>query len=498
VLSKRRKDRGSVPLDQIDRALLTASLFGKSPSQQIALWHQFGAPRSVPTSFENLLRAPSTGQMKKLAIRLAPDQPVDKLGGWLVYLVLSAPEQLPRRWETLAALLAHKDTSIRQFVFEIAVNAKDAFFAKRHLESAWAASTERSQLENRTGSFLLAMLATSKTFKAISERIDPQWSAIPWRKMSYRPDFAYAFESFLKIAVERELNPPASWSFPHYGVSPREATRKLIEQKTVELTTLADRLFSDQIPPLAGRYEFPRIEMMKAFLEIDPAKGAQYWTKLSEFDGIFKAGDDIEQVPFEVGDGEEVNQLRKMLIMRASTDWKLLTLSSSIVRHKRTNWAVSLIKNLLAKPESSGDIARSITIAGFLDDSKAVRGLWKKELAEAPLGGWIGVVYRDARANVEKTWASLELLDQALAAKNDEQFFAYWELFVVFATRSTLSAAARRITAKLKALPRRRREFIAFAWEDVRSDASKAKKDLEDKLFSFSTGHRWARPWADS
>ncbi|XSC42209.1 hypothetical protein ACF1BQ_027385 [Bradyrhizobium sp. RDT10] len=368
ALIKRRKDRLQDKPDQIDHALIEAALFGNAPREQIKLWDEIGAPRSAPLDWNHLLRAPSVKQIKDLGPRLAPTQPIDKLAGWLAYLMLCEPKQLPARWEVLAALLAHENPSIRELVFLIALNANDVFLANRHLQSTWAASDKRSAQENARGALLLSLLVTPKTFKAISERIGPERSAVPWHKVKYRPDCAYAFEAFLKAAVERELSPPASRTFSGHRVTHGAATKRLVEQKPDEIAALADRLFAVEDDPAFGRWEFPRTDLMEAFLYTNPAKGAQYWTRLSETDGPFKAGDDIEEAPFEANDGEVINELRKKQIMRANNDWKLLTLSSFIVRRKRIAWAVSLIKELLAKPEAPGDIARALMIAGFLDD----------------------------------------------------------------------------------------------------------------------------------
>ncbi|MGY4335626.1 hypothetical protein [Bradyrhizobium sp. LM2.9] len=498
VLTKRRKDRRQSELDQVDHALIAAAFFGCAPRDQIALWDELGAPRSVLMSLEHVLRAPPPAMVKSLGPRLAPDQPIDRLAGWLVYLVLSAPKQLPKNWEVLATLLTHEDTSIRETAFLVALNAQDTFQAKRHLQSAWAASPDRSAKENSTGVSLLAMHVTPKSFKAMAERASNEWSMILWRKVKYRPDCAYVFDAFLKDAVERELNPPASHTMLGYRVNHFAATKKLVEQKPSELTALADRLFATDDNPAFARYEFPRVDLVRAFLDLDPAKGAQYWTKLSRSDGMFKAGEDIEQMPFEADDGEHVNQLRRQQIMDASSDWKLLTLSTFIVRHKRSAWAVALVKELLSTAETSGDIARAVMIAGYLDDSAAMRALWKNELVKAPLGGWIEAVYRRAKANFQKTQRCLGWLDVALAAKNDESFFVAWELFIHLCEKNAIPLAAARIRARLNTRSQRQKDFIALSWKRVHDKAKQSEGQLKDTMFSLRVGHRLARPWADS
>lgn len=498
VLMTRRNERRESEFDQIDHALVTAALFGNAPREQMKLWDDLGAPRAVLVELEHVLRAPTSAQVKGLGARLRPDQPIERLAGWLVYLMLSTPRKLPESWDVLARLFDHEDAGIREYAFRVAVEARDSYLAKRHLKSSWVASAERSAKENWGGVSLLAMLVTRRSFKAIAERTGPEWSMIPWHVVKYRPDCAYAFEAFLKARVEQELNPPRSRTMLGYRINHERATKKLVEQKPHELAQLADRLFDVGDDPAFARYEFPRMELMQAFLELRPAKGAQYWTKLSQSGGMFQPGEDIEQAPFEASDGEEVNALRRQQIMDASSDWKLLTLATFIVRHKRTPWAIALITELLGSSGASGDIARAITLAGFLDDSPIVRSLWENDLAAAPIDGWIGAVYQDAKLNIHKTWRCLEWLDVALAAKDDERFFVAWELFAHLCERSAIPVAAQRIRTKPKMRSPRQREFIALRFKKIHDKAMKSESQLKGRLFSFRIGHRWAKPWADS
>ncbi|MCS3926101.1 hypothetical protein M2175_001132 [Bradyrhizobium elkanii] len=497
VLAARRKSRPATKFDQVDHALVTAALFGSIPRDQIKLWSELGAPRSVLLDLKHVLRAPSPRLVKNLGVRLAPDQPVDQLAGWLVYLVLSMPKELPERWGVLAQLLDHQDSSIREFVFSIALNARNMFLAKQHLKSPWTVSAKRTVKENWYGASLLARNVTPASFKAIVERVGPEWSMIPWRVLKYRPDCSYAFEAFLKARVEHELNPPKSRALLGYRINHEEATKKLLEQKPGELVELADKLFAMQDDPAFARYEFPRRDLVQAFLELHPAKGAQYWTKLSHSEGPFQPGEDIEQAPFEVADGDDLNELRRCQIMDANNDWKLLTFATFILRYKRTAWAITLIRQLLLSTDAPGDVARAVTLAGFLDDSPGVRSLWRNELAAPPIGGWIGRVHQDARQNIQKTWMCLEWLDVALAAKGDERFFAAWELFAHSCERSTIPVAAQRIKARLKSRSQRQREFIALRWEQIQKKSMKSESQLKDRLFSFRVGHSLARPWSD-
>jgi hypothetical protein len=498
ALIQRRKARVACDLDDIDHALMTAALFGLAPRDQIGLWDELGFLKAIRTDLHHVLRAPSPAQTKALGNRLALDRPLDQMSPWLVYLALSAPKELPPRWAVLAKLFDHENPIIRENAFWIALNGRDSFLAKEHEQSEWAASAERPFRENWAGASLLATRVTPDTFNVIAGRVGPEWSSIVWRAVNYRPDCSDAFEAYLREAVARELNPPASRTMAGYRISRVTAVKKLIDQKPTEVAALADRLFSPEGDPAFARYEFPRMDLMLAYIDRDPDRGVWYWRKLSQSDSIFKPGEDVEEALFEVQDGEKVDALRRQRIMGANNDWKLLTLATFIIRHKRIPWAITLIKALLGNPEAPGDIARAVMLAGFLDDSPAVRALWKRELASAPLQGWIEEVYQRAKDNIQKTRMCLSWLDVSLNAVDDETFFMAWTLFAHLCERNAAAIAAQRLTARLKTRPQRQRDYVALGWEKLSEDLRKKERDLKDKLFAIRIGHQLARPWVDS
>lgn len=161
---------------------------------------------------------------------------------------------------------------------------------------------------------------------------------------------------------------------------------------------------------------------MLTYLDIDPARGVRYWTKLTQNDGIFKSGDDVDEALIETKGNEQVDALRLQQIMNANNELKLLTVATLVIRHKRIS-SIKLIKSLLGDSEAPGDIARGIMLAGFLDDSPAVTSLWNKELAVTPLQGWIQEVYQRAGEHPEDVQC-LHWLGVSLNASDDESFFS--------------------------------------------------------------------------
>jgi hypothetical protein len=205
----------------------------------------------------------------------------------------------------------------------------------------------------------------------------------------------------------------------------------------------------------------------------------------------------FDSLPFEGPDSHEVSALREMLLGRATNDWMLMALAVVVIRNQRVDWAVEWIKRTLAAPGDTGDIARAITFAGLLDDSQLVRELWTNELRDAPLGGWIGVVYAHAKQRIERAWNAAYWLDSAFAAKSDEEFFARWRLFTHLADYRVLPIAARRLRNRPAGLKPRHSEFMDFIWNRICDRAKQEKNNMEGALFATRTGFDWARPWAD-
>ncbi|MBX9829163.1 MAG: hypothetical protein K2Y27_29755 [Xanthobacteraceae bacterium] len=430
--------------------------------------------------------------------KLSPERSHDELISWLGYLKSSRTRHVPEDWMALWKLFDHSDGTVRYLAFELALKSDDELLARRHYKSDWAASNNKGYLENWAGSHLLAAAATAENFATIVKRIDPQWQSALWAKFEYALQYAASFEAFLRYSIERELNPPRSRHYPEYHCSPATATLALLQQKTGELTSLADQLFEK---PSFGfeRYTWPRMELLRAFFSVDPPRAAKYWRALrSANTGIRMSSSDVDALPFEASDGKEVCDLRASLIAAASTDWLLLGVGAHIARHERGAWAVSHIRELLAGATTSGDIARAVTLAGFLDNSPEARHLWNEgDLKQPLIDGWLGIVYAEARERIVAAWNALDWLKAALAADTDERFFSYWNLFVRWSDLRVLPIAARQITNAMPSLSKRRADFIAFNWDAVNGNAQKAKNNYERTLFFTTTGYRLAMMWAN-
>src|SRR5207244_1270455 len=99
---------------------------------------------------------------------------------------------------------------------------------------------------------------------------------------------------------------------------------------------------------------------------------------------------------------------------------------------------------------------------------------------------------------IQKTWICLKWLDIALKAKNDDSFFAAWELFAHLCERNVVPVAAQRINDRLSSRTQAQKDFIGLRWKQIYEQSLKSESELKDKLFSFRVGYRWARPWADT
>lgn len=391
----------------------------------------------------------------------------------------------------------HEDGTVRFLAFNIALRSNDKELAQRLYETEWKASSDHSIEENGWGSCLLSLAATPETFETIRKRIDPQWSDKLWRNFDYDPAFINPFRTFLSSSVEHECNAPSTRTFPEYQCSPADATRKFLEFESSTVTALADRLFDLKRVPAMGGYGWPRKEILQAFFESDPQQAAIYWRKMDEGkESIMGKSEVFDGMPFAGSDGDEVNELRDVLLKRAKNDWEIMALAVAIARHERSAWAVEWIKRTLAEPETSADIARAVTLAGLLDDSVPARELWTNELRKPPLGGWIEFTYFQAKQNIEKAWNTLHWLDQVFAAETDEQFFAFWRLFALSADYRLVSIASPRLRQKPDSMNPRHSDFIDFNWMSVVKQATNEKNTLERTLFATSVGFRQALPWA--
>jgi len=487
VLTTRFSGNEDDALGQISRSLWFAAVFDRMASEQYKLWKQIGAPKGVPLTMQHLIR-PVTGDiLSSLEHDLHPDQEPDRLISWLGYLVSSKTNELPVDWTSLLfPLFNHADETVRSLALQVACESDDGKAARSLYESEWKASPDHGFLENFCGSHLLSLSATSETFDEISHRIDPQFSDRLWKQFDFKPSYRGPFEDFLNKSVERECNPPKTRTLNEYQYSRKEATRKFLEQDCASVTDLADRLFNlEGYFPFSG-YQWPFMELLRAFFEQDPDQGVKYWRKMEERkEPIISRSESFDGLLFIPDSGDAVNELRDILVRRAVTDWELMTLGKVIGKHRRAEWAIDWIKQTLAKPKSPGDVARAVTLAGLLDDTEPVKELWSSDLANAPYGGWIEVVHASAKRRIETAWHALHWLDKMFTAKSDEQFFAFWRLFSLSADYRLLPIAARRLRHRPDSVIPRHSNFIDFDWENVVGRTKKEKTKLQESVRTF-------------
>lgn len=484
-------------MNQVGWSLWNAALFDRPPGAQWEIWMEIGAPKGVLDRPQHHIRPLPLSLLRNFERYLHSAQKHQRLVKFLEYLFSSTTKGLPKNCDALWQLFVHEDANIRSLAIGASLCDEDTGLAQRLYETDWKSSPEKSVSENFWGSCLLSRAASPETFENISQRIDPQCSDILWKQFGYDASYKAPFANFLYSSVERECNPPSTRTFPEYRCSPKEATRKLLEQDNEGVTALAHRLFCLKSVPTLFGYQWPRLELLRAFFEINPQQGAIYWRKMEEGKEAFTGKcESFEELPFIASDCTEANELREILIKQAKSDWDLMTLAFTIVRQERCFWTVKWIKTILANSECSGDTARAVTLAGLLDNSIAAKDLWANELSMSPLGGWIEVVYSHARQRIERGWNSITWLDRMFEAKTNERFFAFWRLFVHSVDYRVIPIALSRIEQKSELLSSRRRDFLYLNWKNVVNQTEKEKSQMEKTLFASRTGFRYAVPWA--
>jgi hypothetical protein len=317
-----------------------------------------------------------------------------------------------------------------------------------------------------------------------------------WSKSGYDPAYCGPFRNFVEDSIEREIVPPKSRSFPEYHCHPIEATTKLCQQDPGLFALLSEKLFSAPLR-LFFFFTWPQREILEACFKCDPARAATLWTRArSSAKGSLVNSSDFNLLPFAAAP-DCVRRLCCDLIEAVSDDWQLAELASRVVEHDHVSEIVEWIRQTLSCASSAGDIARAVTLAGFLDNSDCVRTLWETELKEPLLDGWIGTVHARAKDQIQRNWNALYWLNQMLEAKSDEDFFGRWRLFAKAVDYSILPRAGGIIRNRLDLLPARQRSFIQYNWKTLNETTEKVtKQELERSLFFTSKGPSYAMPWA--
>src|SRR5215212_8052871 len=90
---------------------------------------------------------------------------------------------------------------------------------------------------------------------------------------------------------------------------------------------------------------------------------------------------------------------------------------------------------------------------------------------------------------------SAEWMNCLLSDSTDEEFFCRWRLLRYSVDRRVLPLCLRQLSAQLKSLSLRRKDFVRANWARVAKRADEEKNRTERMLYSFPIGFRWALPW---
>lgn len=130
-----------------------------------------------------------------------------------------------------------------------------------------------------------------------------------------------------------------------------------------------------------------------------------------------------------------------------------------------------------------GEIARGLTLAGFLDDGNTSRSLWGNKIDKLELDGWLSDIESKARSNFKHTCEAHHWFHEFLAADDEANAFAAMRLFERRVTLGSMLHCQKRLREVEDTLPLRRREHVDAASEKQKAILKKAEDSQKQNLF---------------
>lgn len=477
--------------------LQLARMLGKSAAEQIAILE--GKPVGPMFYLKHgcVLDAPTEDDFKYLEKYLKADASTDQLRVWLTYQSLVDLEALPDDYGPYTRLISHNDAGIRELVLKQIIRSDRTSLLKAVDESGLSWKFKAGSTEGIYGSLALCRASKHMEVNNLFDRIEPR--AISELVIQY-PDDEVVLEHFLAV-VRDEFKLQAkgkSWPVSQVTWSGLDKALEIIGCAYCdELIGLLDAHITNNPAPstLFSFDSFPVISTLTAVLKARPEEGARVWSKLwSNYLGGSWLIDAFEKLPFSATEHPSVLPLRERVLNEAKTDADLQKCATWAEQYGCVNWLIGYIYQHV-EGVSSGEMARGMTLAGFLDRSDVADPIWA-DLLKIPLyGGWLEHVRNWAHYNYEQNVNARYWLNAFLSEVNPDRAFSNYVLFVECADARALKWGPSSVSRVYDQLPKLWQCHWSMNDEQLKKKVEKRTKDNEKYLFGTKIFKDTHSPW---
>ena len=426
--------------------------------------------------------------------------PVERLVGWLKYLLAMVAKEDIAVLQCLPVLITHPDAEVRLHSLHLAVEGNHIPALRSYVNSVY--SEDRPNGTGRLGSLhdLLHHLAILEICDyapeaSVQKWLSPEYIALIVENRPADTDALRKFSDFLRGEFESISTATRSSTSDYWG-SHEEAIAKLSEHDLDALLSWLEPWIESAPTTLNLElwHSFPLIDAMRALREKAPKTALKLYDSLIDASrhSIISTGG-ISNFPIEVRNLDYSQLRRQELILEAKNDMSLLGIAASAFEHEERDWLFGEICRL-EQSQKPTDVARAYTLLGFSDECAQADGLWTQFFSQFPVDPWLDDVItnswesysqnRQGRGALQEFWSSEDLgrawqgLKQVLDVCDDRIYLWYKDVSPTWSDR-----------------PYRRRIAFHLAAKGIDESVKKDKNAKKKLLFHTPIGFSTKAPW---
>ncbi len=473
------------------QSMVVAGMEDWPAAEQIATLRSFMPALTFSTELCDCLAAPTTIDVEQIIDELHTATDETAISSWLAYLHNVELPPPPPNARILIELASHPSEAVREGALRTILTFKDDGLGNAFVASEWSHQQVEKGQAAILGTYLLVQYGGDCAISDLTPRIVPQ--ALPYlvEVRGCREEEIPLVLQFLdnELSAERRSRSAYAHVFPAKSVWARA-----LRDNRGQIIDKLERGFKEDWPRFGFFQAVPLLDVLLAIMEIAPSEGVKLWRigAQAQKHSAMKWGD-FEYVAFSPSASPELAELRREVIGSAETDDALANAVFYALRNEHEAWLIALIGQLLDKHDV-GEIARGLTLAGFLDYTDAARSLWAEKIDNQKFDGWLSEVQHKARGDFRRTWEAHHWFDAFLSADDEANAFAAMRLFERRITLISVVSCQQRFREIEESLPIRKREHLDATSGTRKALLKKADQARKNTLF----GRRIVRdvePW---
>lgn len=422
---------------------------------------------------------------------LSPDAPVGRLKFWLDVIAAAKRPDPPGAPEFLVELAYHPDQGVRSAAMKALYLATADDAAVAFAGRGWQWQDGMPTDEAAYGSLLL-LRAKPALGKAVLDRAEPQVAVAAFQD---DPDEADRLEALLMAECAFIRDRKSQKSSNRYWVR-----RDVLPTFVAARPEVAERL-ATSIMEMPGALSdalfliFPIVGLCEGLLRHRPEFGFRLWRALVAQQGggmTIRCG--LELLPFRVPRNGHVDQARGEALRAARTDRELAEIADAASVEADDGWLRERVERDVTAPVA-GDVARALTLAGFMRTGPAAGALWSGPLAGPPAEGWLAYVHSQAKQEYARQKNAMVWASRLVESRRPEEATAALLLLISCEDWRAGNFARRLLQNAFKRL----HPYVARLWnQSLRDEQAQSSRfqDARKEKFCFIDLDRTVFPWA--